>query len=439
MQARFADVNPPKLYLKTEKRPSGVPSRKNSRFRHSVVVTPIFAAMFDCPTEIGRSLECVIGTRLPLIIREFPGGSGTGVSRKIALRCYNQPTNSRNRGFLKSMRGFSLVRARSVLLLLCLVPLVWSQRSTHGVVRRTSLKSASGTQLLIHQIKILGAKGSVEIEVDASDRITPQTQVLTGPDRLVLDFPNSLPGPELRSQSIYVGAVKDVRAGLFRSNPPTTRVVIDLDSPEPYQVFPAGRTVLIKMSAAIAAGGSTAIDPWREPAVEVANAASSSDKQPSAPPDPPKPSLEVQFVNGLLSIKADRVTLAEILQAVKQRTGADISLAPGADQEKVVSFLGPAPAQEVLAQLLHGSKFNFLILNAANDPKKLDRVILTPRTEGGATTLPPLQTADQALQPDPNVPQPMAGPPAGAGRFPPDGPPLPPPDMPPPPDADAPE
>jgi AMIN domain len=327
------------------------------------------------------------------------------------------------------MRGFSPVRATALLMLGVLLPVMWAQRPHNGAVQRVSLKTPPASQLVIRQLKILGSKDSVEIEVDASDRIIPQTQVLTGPDRLVLDFPNAVPATELRSQSIYLGAVKDIRAGLFRSHPPTTRVVIDLDSPEPYQVFPAGRTVMVKMGTAVAGGNSTAVDPWREPAVQTLVSSNAPAMPPNATPDPPKPSLDVEFVNGLLSIKADRVTLAEILQAVQRRTGADISLAPGTDQEKVVSDLGPAPAQEVLAHLLHGSKFNFLILNAANDPSKLDRVILTPRTDGGATTLPPLQTEGQAPQPDPNVQQPMAGPPGGARDFPPGGPPVPPPDI----------
>lgn len=318
------------------------------------------------------------------------------------------------------MSGFSPIRAHAPLLLGVLVPVMWAQGSPRALTRRASLKTVTGSQLVIQQLKILGSKDSVEIEVDASDRITPQTQVLTGPDRLVLDFPNAVPAAALRSQSIYVGSVKDIRAGLFRSNPPITRVVIDLDSPEPYQIFPAGHTVVIKMSTTVSAAGSTATDPWREPAVQTLVSSNSPAAQPVVPPDPPKPSLDVEFVNGLLSIKADRVTLGEILRAVQRRTGADISLAPGADQEKVVSDLGPAPAQEVLEHLLHGSKFNFLILNAASDPKKLDRVILTPRTEGGATTLPPLQTVDQEPQPDPNEPQPMAGPPTG--QTPPEGP-----------------
>jgi AMIN domain len=357
-------------------------------------------------------------------------GSGTNCVSRDGLTLLQSGYKLQEPRLFQLMRGFSPIRAHALLLPGLLVPVMWAQGSPHALTQRASLKTATASQLVIQQLKILGSKDSVEIEVDASDRITPQTQVLTGPDRLVLDFPNAVPAGALRSQSIYVGAVKDIRAGLFRSNPPITRVVIDLDSPEPYQVFPAGHTVMVKMSTAVAAGNSPAIDPWREPAVRTLVSSNTPAAQPGAPPDPPKPSLEVEFVNGLLSIKADRVTLGEILQAVQRRTGADISLAPGADQEKVVSDLGPAPAQEVLAHLLHGSKFNFLILNAASDPKKLDRVILTPRTEGGATTLPPLQTADQAPQPDPNEPQPMAGPPGGAAQFPPNGPPMPPPDIP---------
>ena len=65
------------------------------------------------------------------------------------------------------------------------------------------------------QVKVLGSKDAVEIEVEASDRIVPQTQVLSGPDRLVIDFPNSRPSEQVRSQSVDRGEVKDVRSGCF--------------------------------------------------------------------------------------------------------------------------------------------------------------------------------------------------------------------------------
>jgi hypothetical protein len=62
-------------------------------------------------------------------------------------------------------------------------------------------------QVSVRSVKVLGSKDAVEIEVDASDRIVPQTQVLTGPDRLVIDFPNAVPSSQLRSQSIDRGEV----------------------------------------------------------------------------------------------------------------------------------------------------------------------------------------------------------------------------------------
>ena len=104
------------------------------------------------------------------------------------------------------------------------------------------------TTVAVRHIQVLGSKNVVEIEIEASDRVVPETRVLTGPDRLVVDIPNAVPGNQLRSQSVNRGEVKDVRVGLFQANPPTTRVVLDLNSPQSYQIFPYGRTVIIKVT-----------------------------------------------------------------------------------------------------------------------------------------------------------------------------------------------
>src|ERR1700732_4888455 len=67
----------------------------------------------------------------------------------------------------------------------------------------------------VRRVHVLpSGNGAVEIEIEASDRLVPQTQVLTGPDRLVVDFPNAVPGAGLRNQSVNRGDVKDVRIGL---------------------------------------------------------------------------------------------------------------------------------------------------------------------------------------------------------------------------------
>ena len=71
----------------------------------------------------------------------------------------------------------------------------------------------------------MGSKDIVEIEVEASDRIVPESQVLTGPYRVSHPVPNAAPGNQVRNQSIDRGEVKDVRVGLFQAKPPVTRVI----------------------------------------------------------------------------------------------------------------------------------------------------------------------------------------------------------------------
>ena len=255
-------------------------------------------------------------------------------------------------------------------------------------------------QTSVRHVQVLSGKDAVEIEVEASDRIVPETQVLTGPDRLVVDFPNAVPSSGARSQSVDRGEVKDVRVGLFQSKPPVTRVVLDLKTAQSYQVFPYGRTVMIKIVGG--ADASTATDfvqpqPGRPGLVATNYTTRAEPVQMEAAAKPP---LQVSYQNGLLAISANKATLSEVLYAVQQRTGADISIAAGAEQERVVAEIEPAPAPEVLARLLNGSKFNYLILSAADDPSKLDKVILSTRYDGTFPTSPSIQAPPVQAQND---------------------------------------
>ncbi len=289
-------------------------------------------------------------------------------------------------------------RRLSVALCAVAVPALFAQTSTP----KNPAPQSVGP-ITVRTVKVLGSKDAVEIEVEASDRIVPQTKVLTGPDRLVVDFPNAIPGNQLRSQSVGQGEVKGLRVGLLKSKPPVTRIVLDLKIAQSYQIFPYGRTVIIKVMGG-GAEGSAGIR-----SAQISNSVSTPVKQPglvpasyTARPQPAnadtsdQPQLDVTFSNGLLGIRADKATLAEVLYAVQQHTGAEIRIAAGAEQEKIVADIAPAPAAEVLAQLLNGSNFNFLILSVANDPQRLERVILTPRPQSAVIPQPtPAQVQDR--------------------------------------------
>jgi hypothetical protein len=94
---------------------------------------------------------------------------------------------------------------------------------------------------------------------------------------------------------------------------------------------------------------------------------------------------QVTFQNGQLAIVAHNSTLGDILRAVHAQTGANVDV-PANATERVVSQLGPGPAREVLASLLNGSHFNYLMLGSAANPDSLERVILTPKA--GAASAP---------------------------------------------------
>jgi hypothetical protein len=256
-------------------------------------------------------------------------------------------------------------------------------------------------QVSVRSVKVLNGRDTVEIEVEASERIVPQTQVLSGPDRLVVDFPNALPSNQLRSQSVDRGEVKSVRVGLYQSKPPVTRLVVDLKSARSYQIFPSGRTVMIKVMGGASATDDSAVANAPAKRAALVAATYTTSREPVQVVNAPRTPLEVTFRNGSLSIVANKATLSEVLYAVQQRTGADISIPAGAEQEHVVAELGPAPAPEVLARLLNGSNFNFLILSAPDNPGHVERVVLSPR-DSGEMPLAPMQSTAHA--PDQDVP-----------------------------------
>jgi hypothetical protein len=271
----------------------------------------------------------------------------------------------------------------------------------------------------VRSVHVLGDRTPLEIEIEGSDRLQPQAQLLTGPDRLVVDFPATTPSAQLRNQKLNREEVKSVRVGLFSTNPPVTRVVFDLQGPQPFQIFPEGRTVIVKLGSG--GGPQTADLRSTSPGPHLVNANLPTQSVKITPPPEPPP-LMVTFSNGMLTVNSYKANLSEVLFAIHQRTGADIAIPAGAEQEEVVAALGPASAPEVLSHLLNGSKFNFLILSAANDPNTLDRVILSTRPEGPA---PPYRPSVQqpvredpppaeSTNPEPAPPQPAPGvPPPG--------------------------
>jgi hypothetical protein len=127
---------------------------------------------------------------------------------------------------------------------------------------------------------------------------------------------------------------------------------------------------------------------------------------PTGRPVPPMPldamsavPPQVIYENSQLTINAPNSTLADILRAVRKQTGAEIEV-PSAP-ERVVTHLGPGPAREVLAELLNGSRFNYVLLGSPSDETALTRVVLVAK--GGIQEMP------SPVAPGTPLPQTQAG------------------------------
>ena len=95
---------------------------------------------------------------------------------------------------------------------------------------------------------------------------------------------------------------------------------------------------------------------------------------------------QVSFQNNQLTIVAPNSTLADILRAVRKQTGAEIEIPPA--PERVVTHLGPGPARSVVAELLNGSRFNYILLGSPADDSVLARVVLVAKSGPDLTAMP---------------------------------------------------
>jgi hypothetical protein len=298
-----------------------------------------------------------------------------------------------------------------------LLGLMASLSSPAPIEAQTPAPAAARVQhIVMHE-----TDAGLEVEIQTSGAsVAPDTQAITGPDRIVVDFPGALPAAELHALKVNRGALKGIRAGLFFNNPPITRVVLDLTEPQSYQISTGQNSVVVKLNsiglnsakltpvnstsarlaakptllpavgaqpssvpaqptarlqnASLAAHANVAVPAISAASSQITDAPPSSAISAAHPPAPQTPPVTVSFVNGLLSIHAEKATLAQVLFEVQRQTRADIAIPAGAEQEEVAADLGPAPARDVLAALLNGSHYNFIFVG---NELALEQVILT--------------------------------------------------------------
>ena len=92
----------------------------------------------------------------------------------------------------------------------------------------------------------------------------------------------------------------------------------------------------------------------------------------------------VPFKDGLLTIVAQDVKLRDILDQVREATGAAVHAPAPALNELVTAHLGPRPPAQVIAALLKGSHVSYVIVDVAGSGKiQAIEVLREPSPEAG--------------------------------------------------------
>jgi hypothetical protein len=124
----------------------------------------------------------------------------------------------------------------------------------------------------------------------------------------------------------------------------------------------------------------------KKPAGKKASKQAAETPRPPLPEELPPVAPTVTYGGGLLTIVAQNSTLQDILTGVRKATGATVDAPAASAGERVVTHLGPGQPRDVLAALLNGSRFDYILLSSPDNPGGVRRLILSPRTGGGGAS-----------------------------------------------------
>ena len=110
----------------------------------------------------------------------------------------------------------------------------------------------ANTGVTLNEVQVKQTGSDLLVQITLSAAANPSVSSAENPYRLILDFPGTLPKSPER-MAVNTSGVRSIRVALNSSNPPLTRVVIDLDSAHPYTLHSDEHGVSLVISPVAAA------------------------------------------------------------------------------------------------------------------------------------------------------------------------------------------
>jgi hypothetical protein len=125
----------------------------------------------------------------------------------------------------------------------------------------------------------------------------------------------------------------------------------------------------------------------------------------------------VTYTNGKLTVTALNTSLADVLRAVSAQTGTIIDFPAGSAAERIVVREGPGSIRHVLANLLNGSGFNYVIVASPNAPDVLERVVLAKADQRANASPQPADESSSTSEQPKDSSSPLWTPPSGSSLW----------------------
>lgn len=209
----------------------------------------------------------------------------------------------------------------------------------------------------ISSISIARGKDGLDVEVHGTGPMAARTMKLNGPDRIVLDIPNSVLEGRTREIPVNSNDIKGVRAAHYQSNPPATRIVVDMAAMHDFEVVPGANKLVLRLK----------------------NSANSSDRVTPAVPE--------------TAVLAENKTANKTESRTENKTGS----APAVETQTASQSPAPAPAEPVAAApVVHGPALQAIVLEPPHAPEKTTGRM---RAEQAASHLMTPENATQSSMP----------------------------------------
>jgi len=103
----------------------------------------------------------------------------------------------------------------------------------------------TGGTVTVQQVTTARDGNNLRVEITLSAPVKPSVETAANPNRILLDFPDTICSDSTKNVAVHWNGVRQVRTGQHSTSPFVTRVVLDLDQTHPYVVTAEGNKIVL--------------------------------------------------------------------------------------------------------------------------------------------------------------------------------------------------